>query len=134
MCLVLCFTFSCASFTKGKNTREGFNASVVAFNDALRWGDFKKAALFVPVRQQDLFWECADVLVDGVRVTDYEIRHVDHNEVSGTGLVKVSCRYYGLYDPRVRTATLNQRWQFEPEKGVWRVVKSDLETLLPRQP
>ncbi len=61
LCLLLPLAFSCASLGgSNKGDAKDFETAVEAFNGALRWGDFKAAAVWISPTLKESFWSLVD--------------------------------------------------------------------------
>jgi hypothetical protein len=127
--LVIGFCIGCASMGGGRS-EEDLMAAAVKFNDAVRWQNYKNAAVFLDASHQEAFWKVADRLSDKVRVTEYEIRSVSREEPSSAVLL-IKYSYFRLNDPRIKPATLHQKWRYEEKAGMWKVTQPDIEAMLP---
>lgn len=121
---------SCASATSQKNSPEGLGSAVRIFAYALRWGDYKAAAIFMPANQQQRYWDLADEFNRNVRIVDYEVRQVILEPGSTTGIVILNFRYYQTSDPNMRTRNIQQRWSYAENEKLWRVTENGLDVLL----
>lgn len=130
LCLLLFMTQGCASMARGDKAKEGLAAAAVQFNNALRWNDGQEAAVWIPQALRGDYWTQMDAMQKKIRLMEYEIRDVVNDEATGSGTVIVHCKYYKMDNPTVKDVMLRQTWLYEEKTKSWKVVKTDIETLL----
>ncbi len=123
-------TQGCASMTKGDRANEGLAAAAGQFNNALRWNDAQGAAAWIPQALRGDYWTQMDAMQKKIRLMEYEIRDIVNDEATGSGTVIVHCKYYKMDNPTVKDVMLRQTWLFDEKAKSWKVVKTDVETLL----
>ncbi|MBI4774842.1 MAG: hypothetical protein HY788_11795 [Deltaproteobacteria bacterium] len=98
-------------------------ASVKAYNKAMKWQEYEKAGDFVAGSYKDQFRKAtADFEKDRLKIVDYEIVRstIDQEKDSATSTVKLE--YYWEGDGKLLRATLDEKWVYED--GNWRIVPS----------
>ena len=121
---------SCASANSQKNSPEGLGSSVRIFSYALRWGDYKAAAIFQPLNQQQRYWDLMDEFNRKLRIVDYEVRQVNLEPGSTTGIAILNYHYYLTSDPNMRSKNIQQKWSYVEKEKLWKVSEDGLDQLL----
>lgn len=101
--------------------------SVMTYNHAIRWQQWKSAVLFVPPAKRDDFLLQKEAQQESFRVTDMEIRDVDHDDQADPPTAKVIVdftwhRYPSLTLQRTRVRQtwklLGDAWLLEGQEEV----------------
>ncbi|MCK8604014.1 hypothetical protein [Desulfoferrobacter suflitae] len=119
----------CAALNKNKNNVKELASAIEAFNTALRWGDFKQAAVFVAPAYQEKFWRQSDKLEGRMRLTEYDIRHINWQSTAHSVPVIIRYRYYFTNDPNLKTETVTQIWSYSEKMQNWLITQSGLDPL-----
>jgi hypothetical protein len=92
-----------------------------AFNDDWRWARWDTMAGVMPKDDAAAFLARAQALEPELVVADFEVTSINFLEESKAAKVIAKFDWYLKRDPRVRTTTVEQRW--ENSDGRWQVVK-----------
>ena len=131
LCLLFSIPVSCGSVGGKKNTSETLGAAVEAFNNAVRWEEFRSASQLLSAAERDEFWEIVDQMQKRIRLMDFEVRDISIEEDKFTGSAVLRYRYYSPTDPSVRTKMLHQKFRYLEKQKAWQVTHHDLNMLLP---
>ncbi|MGD9505388.1 MAG: hypothetical protein AB7W37_10770 [Syntrophobacteraceae bacterium] len=116
--------------TNGDKANEELAAAAGQFNNALRWNDAQGAVAWIPQALRGDYWTQMDAMQKKIRLMEYEIRDIANDEATGSGTVIVHCKYYKMDNPTVKDVMLRQTWLFDEKAKSWKVVRTDIETLL----
>jgi len=130
-CLLSSALLSCGSVGGKKNTNETLGASVEAFNNAVRWEEYRAASELLISAERDEFWNVIDEMQKRIRLMDFEIRDIRVEEDTFTGSAVLRYRYYSLTDPSVKTKMLHQKFRYLEKQKAWQITHHDLDLLLP---
>lgn len=108
----------CGTLSVGKRDSQ-FQIQMLAFENAIRWGEFRAADRF---RKREAGASDTDFArFEGIRVSSYEVLSTapgrDENQVIRT----VRIGYYRESNPGVRTLIQQQSWEYDPEREVWQL-------------
>jgi hypothetical protein len=92
-----------------------------AFNDDWRWARWDAMAGVMPKEDAAAFLGRAQSLESELVVADFEVTSINFLDESKAAKVIAKFEWYLKRDPRVRTTTVEQRW--ENADGRWQVVK-----------
>lgn len=102
------------------------------YTEAIRWGQFEQAAVFVAPDVQEEFHALAEAL-DQIRITDYEIGRIALDEEKKTATVHVT--YHGYRDGAFVEKPLKEIQDWVRESGNdWRVRPQLSRLIDPLQP
>lgn len=95
------------------NSQEQLTDRVNHFNNAVRWGQYHKAAQWIDDgARADWLAHHADWR-DDMRVADYEVVDTEVDEGGRAATVRVVVSWYRLSESELQTSMLAQRWQRE---------------------
>ena len=116
---------SCAS-TGGqdKKLEDSLKLSVDAFNTAFRYEEYTEAAAFVPADKREHFWAEADRFKGKIRITDFNLREVEHKDKSTSANPILYFQFWRLESPILQTVTFTQKWYFDQKDKRWKVSDS----------
>jgi hypothetical protein len=116
---------SCAS-TGGqdKKLEDSLKLSVDAFNSAFKWEEYTEAAAFVPTGKKEHFWAEADRFKGKIRITDYNLREVEHKDKSTSANPILYFQFWRLESPTLQSVTFTQKWSFDQKDKHWKVIDS----------
>ncbi|MEN6439331.1 MAG: hypothetical protein ABFD97_12215 [Syntrophobacter sp.] len=122
-CLLIAATLaSCGSMgSGGSKGKEGLATSVETFNRSFKWEDYNAAAIFIGFGQKEQFWRDVDRFKGKIRITDFQIREIDHVEKSTTGTAILCMQYYSTSSPTLESVTFSQSWYFSEKDKGWLV-------------
>lgn len=134
-CLLIAVSLaSCGSMGGGGSKgKEGLSASVEAFNRAFKWEDYNAASIFVGFGQKEQFWRDADRFKGKIRITDFQIRDIDHVEKSTTGTAILCMQHYSTSSPTLESVTFSQTWYFSEKDKGWLVKDTGFQAILKKQ-
>ena len=116
---------SCASSgSHEKKMQEAMKLSVEAFNGAFKWEDYADAAAFVPMAKKEAFWAEVDKFKGKIRLTEYEVREVHVNEISGLATAILRFQYWRPDEPTLVSVTLTQKWYYVEKDKLWKIGES----------
>lgn len=110
--LLLCM--GCASSFDFRR-HELFTERVRQYGKLLRWSEFEAARSFLASDAQGR----QALLPKDVRVTEYEVKQLILTEDARKAGQTVEITYFKERDPRVRTLTDLQQWEFDNERNDW---------------
>lgn len=132
--LIASALISCASFGKGqKNNNENLVKSVEAFNNAVRWEEYKAAAAFLSPLERDEFWDLSDRIQKNIRIMDFQVRDITLADDKLSGKAVIRYRYYSPSDPYVQSKTVHQKLRFDAKEKAWHITRHDLDLLVPNK-
>ena len=116
---------SCASSgSQDKKLVTSLKLSVDAFNDAFRSEEYTEAAAFVPADKKEYFWAEVDRFKGKIRITDYNLREVQHTDKSTSANPIMYFQFYRLDSAALQTVTFTQKWYFDQKDKGWKVSDS----------
>lgn len=130
LCVLFAAAAGCATLNDHPNSRQNLSAAAKDFNTALRWGNYKQAAQWLPPSHQQQFWTQCDQIQAEVRLTGFEIRHIGWKD-TGSSQITVYYTYYYSNDPSLRHKILQQQWHYVPQLGKWEITQTALTQLMP---
>ncbi|MBE7447716.1 MAG: hypothetical protein HS111_02130 [Kofleriaceae bacterium] len=92
--------------------------AVRTYNDGVRWERFTAAAAAVPPAERDAFLDEREALARDLRISDYEVVRVKHEDRGAD--VQVKLTWYRDSEGTVRETWARQRW--ERQGKAWRIV------------
>ncbi len=116
---------SCASTGRqDKNLDASLKLSVDAFNGAFRSEDYTEAAAFVPADKRERFWAEVDRFKGKIRITDFNLREVEHKDKGTSANPIMYFQFYRLDSATLQTVTFTQKWYFDQKDKRWKVIDS----------
>ncbi|MGA2027038.1 MAG: hypothetical protein ABSH17_08225 [Syntrophobacteraceae bacterium] len=116
---------SCASTGRqDKKLGESLTLSVDAFNSAFRAEEYTEAAAFVPADKKEHFWAEVDRFKGKIRISDYNVREIEHKDKSTSANPIVYFQFWRLDSPTLQTVTFTQKWYFDQKDKQWKVSDS----------
>jgi hypothetical protein len=109
-----------ACATPDGGMQEKFYDATRAYNRALRWGDFDRAAEYVPAAAVDAFLDQHDAVADKLVILDYQLTRLELDRKTGKAGSRVEVRWHTDDRLVVETTVVDQQWQFY-EGGWWLV-------------
>jgi len=97
--------------------------SVGDYNDAVRWHYWKVAAQYIPPERRAEFIERREAEGDNMRITEYEIRSVSHDEARQEAHVIVEFTWHRYPSLSLRHTRMRQTWSFAT--GDWRMMAQE---------
>src|SRR5690606_25069110 len=94
--------------------------STRAYNRSLRWGDWDRAAEYLPQVSADAFIESHQAVEDRLVVLDYQMTRLEIDKVNGIASSQVEISWHTDDHLVVRTTTVNHLWQWY--EGRWVLV------------
>jgi len=88
------------------------------YNRAVRWGDFDRAAGFLPGPSQPAFLESHDVVGDELVIVDYELTRLDLDKSSGIAASRAEITWHTDRRLIVETTSVDQLWQWHDGRFV----------------
>ena len=92
--------------------------STRAYNRSLRWGDWDRAAEYVPPTSTDAFIESHQAVEDRLVVIDYQMTRLEVDKINGVAASQVEISWHTDDQLVVRTTTVNHVWQFHDGRWV----------------
>lgn len=123
--LVLGLTLLASSLTAGGcATSDGmidklYDATRV-YNRSLRWGDWDRAAEYLPATSTNSFIESHQALEDRLVVIDYQMTRLEIDKPNGIAASQVEISWHTTDHLVVRTTTVDHLWQWH--EGRWVLV------------
>lgn len=107
--------------------------SVMTYNHAIRWQQWKAAAQFIPPAKREDFVTQKEAQQDNFRVTDLEIRDVDHDEQADppTAKVVVDFTWHRYPSLTLQHTRVRQTWKFIAD--AW-LLESQEEVIVEEEP
>lgn len=90
------------------------------YNRALRWGDFDRAAAYIPDLAVDAFLSQSEDLEDKLVIIDYELSRLKLEKQTGQAASRVEIRWHTDDRLIVEETIVDQTWQFW--EGQWYLV------------
>lgn len=128
--LVAAGLVSCGTLGGGSKGKELLADSVEAFNRSFKWEDYKTASVFIGFGQKEQFWREVDRFKGKIRITDFQIREIDHVENAATGAAILCMQYYSTSAPTLESVTFSQNWYYSEKDKAWLVKDSGFQTIL----
>lgn len=123
---------SCSTFGKGKkNNNETLAETVEAFDNGIRWEEYKAASALLIPSERDEFWDLTDRIQKNIRIMDIQVRDVTLSEDKLGGKAVLRYRYYSPSDPYLRTKTIHLKLRFFEKEKAWHITQHDLNVLVP---
>lgn len=94
--------------------------STRAYNRSLRWGDWDRAAEYLPNKSVDEFIEAHQAVEEKLVVIDYEMSRIEIDKQSGIAASQVNISWHTENELIVRETTVNHVWQWH--EGRWVLV------------
>lgn len=94
--------------------------STRAYNRSLRWGDWDRAAEYLPQRSADAFIESHQAVEDRLVVLDYQMTRLEVDKQNGIAASQVEISWHTDDQLVVRTTTVDHLWQWY--EGRWILV------------
>lgn len=94
--------------------------STRAYNRSLRWGDWDRAAEYLPQASADAFIESHQAVEDRLVVIDYQMSRLEIDKINGIAASQVEISWHTDDQLVVRTTTVNHLWQWH--EGRWVLV------------
>jgi hypothetical protein len=91
-----------------------------AYNRSLRWGDWDRAAEYIPAESADDFMEAHQAVEDRLVVLDYEMTRMEVDKLNGIAASQVEISWHTENELVVRTTKVNHLWQWH--EGRWVLV------------
>jgi hypothetical protein len=95
---------------------DGMHAKLVdassAYNRNLRWGDFDRAAEYLPEAARTAFLSHHEGLADELVIVDYEVRRLVLNKENGSAASRVVVSWHTARRLIVETTVVDQTWQW----------------------
>lgn len=110
-----------ACLTPGQRREDTLLRNARFYNDDVRWGRYEKAAEALPAEDAARFLERARFVAEDLVMGDSEVLSVKFGNPSDTAVTEVKVEWYGKRDTTVRSATIEQSWEFRA--GRWVLVK-----------
>jgi hypothetical protein len=83
-----------------------------AYNRSLRWGDFDRAAKYLPVDSQQAFLATYEGLEDNLIIVDYEMTRLDLDKETGIAASRAEIVWHRDDSTIIKTTVVDQAWQF----------------------
>lgn len=117
--IVVLMLAGCGAISSGKRS-SNFQIQMLAFENAMRWGEFQSADKF---RKRESQTPDTDFSAyEGVRISSFEVLSTVPAE-GGKQIVRtVKIGYYRETNPGVRSVTQKQIWEYNAEGEVWMLV------------
>ncbi|HVI01652.1 MAG TPA: hypothetical protein VM869_23210 [Enhygromyxa sp.] len=90
------------------------------YNRSLRWGDWDRAAEYLPQASTDGFIESHQALEDRLVVIDYQMTRLEVDKLNGIAASQVEISWHTTDHLVVRTTTVDHLWQWH--EGRWVLV------------
>lgn len=94
--------------------------STRAYNRSLRWGDWDRAAEYVPTQAADAFIESHMAVEDRLVVIDYRMTRLEVDKPNGVAQSQVEISWHTERELVVRRTLVNHLWQWH--EGRWFLV------------
>jgi hypothetical protein len=104
----------CAS-TFDFRRQELFENSVKSYANLIRWSEFEAARRLLAEGGAAE----GNLPLRNVRVSDYQVKKTVFAQGSRQVIQVVEISYHKIDDPRIRTVTDQQLWEFDEEKSAW---------------
>ena len=92
--------------------------ATAGYNRSLRWGDYDRAAGFLPGPSQPGFLEHLDDVEDELVIVDYELTRLDLDKASGIAASRAEITWHTDRRLIVETTSVDQLWQFHDGRFV----------------
>ena len=117
-CLVVSSVTGCA--TQADGMQEKLYETTRAYNRALRWADYDRAAAYVPAESEDAFLDDHGKYEEELVMIDYNLTRLKMEKGQGIATCRVNLSWHTDRDVVVRDTEVEQVWQFY--KGQWFLV------------
>lgn len=92
--------------------------ATAGYNRALRWGDYDRAAEFLPGPSQPPFLEHHDEYTEELVIVDYELTRLDLDKESGIAASRAEITWHTDRRLIVETTSVDQLWQWHEGRFV----------------
>jgi hypothetical protein len=106
---------------------EKLRRSVFSYNDAVRWQRYEAAAEHLPPERRQSYLQTQRDAGDSLRILEYELLEVQHNEEDKKALVTVKFRWTRMPSNRVETTTIRQTWSYGEDRQWAMTEKEEVE-------
>jgi hypothetical protein len=117
-------------FPKKNLNDDDYMRAVEAFNEGVRWREYRAAAIFVAPEQLEVFWKHTEALGERVRLSEVQIQRLNMNPEARSGIALLRYRFYYPTDPSIRSKDVNQKWRYDEIAKSWQVIQTGLHVLL----
>jgi hypothetical protein len=107
-----------ACLTPGQRREDTLLQNARFYNDDIRWGRYEKAAESLPAEDVPRFLERCRFVGEELVMGDSEVLSVKFGNPTDTAVTTVKVEWYGKSDSTVRTATIEQSWEFRAARWV----------------
>jgi hypothetical protein len=111
----LLLTAACAM---GDGMQEKLRDATEGYNSSLRWGDFDRAAEWLPSDAQDAFLSRHEAVDDKLVVVDYQMTRLDLDKEKGVAGSRAEILWHTDRQLVVKTTRVDQLWQFHEGRFV----------------
>jgi hypothetical protein len=91
-----------------------------AYNRSLRWGDWDRAAQYLPTASADAFLDAHQEFEDRLVVIDYQMTRLEVDKLTGIAASQVEISWHTKDELVVRNTVVNHVWQWH--EGRWVLV------------
>ena len=124
---ILAAGLGCAALADPMGRGNALEAAQLRYTQQMRWGNLDAASEFVDPALREEFLSHAPAF-EGIRITDYEIGHIDYGEDRDSATVRVTYRAYSLASLQEQRIEERQHW-VRPGGNTW-FVEPELAGLL----
>jgi len=100
--------------------QEKFYDASRAYNRSLRWGDFDRAADYLPPLAVEPFLDQHEEVAEKLVIIDYELTRLQLDKMSGKAGSRVEIRWHTDDNLILKSTVVDQQWQFW--EGSWYLV------------
>ncbi len=111
----------CGSLSGGKRS-SNFKIQMLAFENAIRWGEFQSADKFR--KRETNAPETDFAAYEGIRISAYQVMSTVPKQGGDQVMRTVRIQYYRETNPAIRTVTQQQLWEYDAEGEVWMLLGS----------
>ena len=119
--VILMFLISAITACVGQSREATFEATLRAYEQAVRWGNIEKVNQF---RKKPLtFSNIAKERFKNIKVTSYEVTGIE-SSTALKNIVMVKVKYYHEQHARIRSLEDKQEWHFDETSEAWYISSS----------
>jgi len=109
----------------GYNSQERLRDNINLYNNALRWGQYFKAARYLSDDGRETWLAEHRDWSDDMRIADFEVVDTDLEDDGERAMVRVVVSWYRLSQSEVQTSMLAQQW--EKDGRAWVLSEENVE-------
>ena len=111
--LALLATVLAAGCTHYVSPEKKLQRAVASFNDGVRWQHWESAASHLPPGERTSFIRAREAEGESLRITDYEIRNVQRDEIGDKATVSIEFVWHRYPSLTMHRTRVTQTWEYK---------------------